>query len=83
VLKLGFYRRIYMALWIYTSDSALIETLFIESRVYTSGLKHVSAVIASNFELDRALKITGFPQYGRVMSFHGDMAKHIVSNWFN
>jgi hypothetical protein len=72
-----------MALWIYTSDSSLIDTLLVESIVYTSGLNHVAAVIASNFELDRALKITGLPQYGRTMSFHGDMAKHIVSNWFN
>jgi hypothetical protein len=72
-----------MALKIYAYNTITVEELDIESNKFTSKLECITAVTASNFELDRALKITGLPQYGGVMGFHGDMAKHTVSNWFN
>jgi hypothetical protein len=72
-----------MTLKIYATNTITIEELSVESKKSTSKLEYVVAVIALDSELTRALKITGLPQYGTVMSFHGDMAKHIVGNWFN
>jgi hypothetical protein len=72
-----------MPLRIYADNTTAVEVLDVESKKSTSKINCVTAVVASESELARALKITGLPQYRAVMSFHGDTAKHIVSNWFN
>ena len=72
-----------MSLRIYASNTIGVETITVESEKSTSKLNCIDAVCASGEELKRALQISGLPQYGTVMSFYGDMAKHVVGNWFN
>lgn len=43
----------------------------------------ITKVTASGDELKLALRITGLPQWGNSMKFYGDIARHIVGNWFN
>lgn len=72
-----------MGLHIYASGTTTVEVLTVDSKKVQSGLYHIGSVYADGDELKRALQITGLPQYGSVMSFFGDTAKHIVGNWFN
>lgn len=72
-----------MGLHIYATDASDVEVLTVDSYTFVSNIGRVVSCWASGAELKRALQISGLPQYGTIMSFFGDTAKHIVGNWLN
>lgn len=72
-----------MGLHIYASNTVNVEVLTVDSTTFTSKVGYVVSCWASGAELKRALQVSGLPQYGAVMSFYGDTAKHIIGNWLN